>query len=1023
MAMLFSEPIAMKHGRGAMHFFTLACEFLGTPRSYGHASISMTAYVFDGGMKEPLASYMMARHDFAYEGNHDFGEEADKLQNSDLVFSARCASHVASCAVNHGLDILRTGPETNKVAHIVIASVRQGVTALQDWAPDFVLRHVEFCEEPSGSPEEIAIFWRMLGVEEPFIDEFVLLDPRWKGNSLLISARLESDADSLCRTARLLMYVLHFEDYVSTRWCGVGNAMRLYLRARAMGLSGLVAFCKERKVCQFHLAGYEQLVPSVAGFMAVAALGAYPAEAFLKEVLTDDRILRRMGEFRAALSEETSYLANLPPYVWSRLTDYVEGSYSAVELRDLTMKCAMISGAYIEKETLGPLDREPFTLAQGDIRGKLERLACAAPPSSDPVTRKVQFLLHAGYESTDRMGRAFQMLQDMPFSVHMVEQAHGLGACLMKFHERYGESLLRARGIICQAKPLFVADPDDRYELRLRNRLASLQAELNSATPGRGNGIRAFVSFFAKTAEGRALAASQGSGGRRVVARASALYAQLSTQEQAKWDAREKARAGAAKEFALDETEEVNRKLGICERRKKWDLLCNGLVNQVRSCRYSRERQQAIADAFQDLGHQDGIVSRLRNRAFCSPVAPTGAEQELIMDRAQIFQTPAGALPWLVPHICRNRDRFQGVALTTGSPAADVAYLLLYAHQRPFEAMFLELRNRRLVLPVPHRRAMGSDGFGRTVVYDCMPVRYIDSMDLPIGDDDEVFVSPGVVFEGDLAVCTTLDLRYEDFIWLHPLTQKMGAPQRKRKRPAQVTDDAKAEVMKEFPWLRPEDFGMGRVTKKKLAARKPRGEDPQPHRGETAEEQETERCLPDSSADPSSDEEEDGTEEEEVDAAEELAALRQEWDFEEGWEMAFYTRILGGNWTKANKGVVADGVLATGRASTRDWCKAFGWPNSRTFFFSKFGREAAHKLAEEWCRRADHYYRLFVEDECEDGAKFRYCEEYLESYEEDLEWVSWLLEQDENGKVWAAAHEIRAMRPAAFPGAQHKRKR
>ena len=27
------------------------------------------------------------------------------------------------------------------------------------------------------------------------------------------------------------------------------------------------------------------------------------------------------------------------------------------------------------------------------------------------------------------------------------------------------------------------------------------------------------------------------------------------------------------------------------------------------------------------------------------------------------------------------------------------------------------------------------------------------------------------------------------------------------------------------------------------------------------------------------------------------------------------------------------------------------------------------------------------------------------------------------GKVWAAAHEIRAMRPVAAPGAQHKRKK
>lgn len=1016
MAMMFSEPIAMRHGRTAWHFFTLACDFMGTPRSYGHADISLTVYIFDGGMKDPLSTYLMARHDFAYEGAGEADADTARLQHSDLVFSARCASHVASCAVNHGLDIARVVPDTNKIAHIVIASVRQGVSALHEFVPEFVFRHVQFCAEPSGPAEQIAQFWRALGVEESVVDEFVQLDPRWQGDALLVSASVEGDPASLCRIAGLMMYALHFEDYVSTRWCGVGNAMRLYLRARAMGLSGLVAMCKEHKVCQFHLAGHEQLVPHIAGFMVVAALGAYPAEAFLKEVLADDRILRRLCEFRAALEEETVYISSLPVYVWSRLAAMADGSYDASELRDLTAQCAMISGAYIERETLAPLEQEPFRFSQGDTHARLQELI-NSEPSSDPTTRKVQFLLQSGLAPIARVARAFTLLREMPFSVHMVEQAHGLGACLMKYHERYGESLLRARGSICQQKPLFVADPDDRHEMSLRQRLASLQRKVG-ATPGRGSGVRAFVSHFSKTAEGKALAASQGRGGQAMLARAAQLYAQMSGAEHARWDAREAQRARLAKELASEEAEELQQRIWICERRKKLELEANGLPNQVRSCRYPRERQQSIADEFEALGQHTSFETTLRKREFAAPCAPTPEEQDFILDRAQPFTTPPDILPWFAPHICRNRDRFHGVALACGSPDALVVYLFLYAHKRPFQAMFLELRRRPRTLPVPHRQAIGSMEPSGLKAYDYMPAKYVSAHLLPIDKDEDLFVLPGFAFHADTAICASLGVAYEEFIWHHPLTQKMAAPERKRKRPAKVLDSAKVELMKEFGFLRPEDFQARPASKQERKPRRSNRPAPGPASLEPAEpDEESSEGMGADAARDSEDSADVEAEEEDVDATEELAALRAEWDFESGWEMGFYTRILGGSWTKKNKGIVADGVLATSRAWTRNWRKAFGWPNSRTFFFSKFTREGAHRLSEEWCKRADHYYRLFVEDEPEDGAKFRYTKEHMDSYEEDLDWITWLCEQDENGVVWAAAQEIRNMRPAAYPGA------
>jgi hypothetical protein len=334
--MLFSETIGTLNGRSAMHFCTLACEFVGTPRSIGHRDISLTVYVFDGGLKDALSRYLQGRHSMLYRTEVDLGDEAHLLELSDLTFAVRCASHVASSAVNHGLDLLKEGPETNKVAYIAIASVRQSMWALHRYVPDFVLRYAQFSDEPSGPPEEIASWWRMLGVEESMVEELVLVDPRWDGANLLVSGALRHDVNSISLISACARYMLQFENFVSARWCGVGNSMRLYMRSRSVGLQGLIGICKEEHVSQYHLAGHEQLVPCILGFMAVAAVGAYPAESFLKEPFVDDRILRRKVFFRATIDDEVRRIMSLPNYVWIRLGALVGGSYDARRLKDMT---------------------------------------------------------------------------------------------------------------------------------------------------------------------------------------------------------------------------------------------------------------------------------------------------------------------------------------------------------------------------------------------------------------------------------------------------------------------------------------------------------------------------------------------------------------------------------------------------------------------------------------------------------------------------------------------------------------
>ena len=53
-----------------------------------------------------------------------------------------------------------------------------------------------------------------------------------------------------------------------------------------------------------------------------------------------------MDDMRAALDDETRFMIDLPEYAWSRMAAMVDGCYSAKDLHDQTVKCALISGAY-----------------------------------------------------------------------------------------------------------------------------------------------------------------------------------------------------------------------------------------------------------------------------------------------------------------------------------------------------------------------------------------------------------------------------------------------------------------------------------------------------------------------------------------------------------------------------------------------------------------------------------------------------------------------------------------------------
>ena len=225
--------------------------------------------------------------------------------------------------------------------------------------------------------------------------------------------------------------------------------------------------------------------------------------------------------------------------------------------------------------------------------------------------------------------------------------------------------------------------------------------------------------------------------------------------------------------------------------------------------------------------------------------------------------------------------------------------------------------------------------------------------------------------------------------------------------------------MKAYPWLREEDLpgsSGARAKRRKVAMAGGDGaaidceeevakggvEEEPADAGDFEEEAEAEEVVGEGELDIK----------DESDTRHELEMERAEWSWEWQADMNFYTRVLGGEWTRRERGVVSDCVSGFCRGWVLDWCRAFGWPPSARFGFARFGRGPAHQLCREWCRRAEFFYRIWVEAESEE---FVFTALHINSYEEDMEWLDFMIGLPASDPAFAKGMEMRGSAPRVGP--------
>lgn len=453
----------------------------------------------------------------------------------------------------------------------------------------------------------------------------------------------------------------------------------------------------------------------------------------------------------------------------------------------------------------------------------------------------------------------------------------------------------------------------------------------------------------------------------------------------------------------------IQASLALHRQRVDQELAAHGPPNNIDACRFSADDVRRIAEVMGDKDGQACSTRVARAAEYEAPAAPPADACRLLEEVGSQLKFPDPVCPWWQTLVSSYRELFAGVAVfKVEDGPCEVAFYHLFSMQQPKVGVYLELRSMGRGLC--EQDFQDVVGFGvapeHYKEFSFMPARFFLAHELNFDEEsDSLAVLRDLQFQGGTVVSCHLPEPFEDYIApsMKPAKQKRQTEPRQRNsaKPPNFEEKLRAE----YPWLTDADFaGLHRTRRSSGKVPEKKG------RNDSEDQEDEEHGGPSSDSESGAASERDpfGSEDDEVPG--ELALIREAWAEKSEEDMAFYCRVLGGKWTMRNKGVVADAVSAFARGGMCKsiFCHNYGWPAQFTCTYAKFGMESAHALCREFCRRGDYFFSIWA---AQPDDRFQFSEEDIQSYEETLEWVTFLTEADTDGPVFQRGLEIRELVP------------
>ena len=909
-----------------------------------------------------MRSCRLTWHHAAYD-RAGFSAVTRMIEQMHKLFSKHAGS--SSAASRQGLDAFNIDISTPCAAHDVGGSIRWSSRTLHPSDPELakafyknlhigiaaqrnaldvlvlnVISHVEdiVWDGPFDRSEEAYQVWSLLDMPEHIAEPLALLNPRRINNKLHcnLAAREQWD-EPLTMISQLFIFIWRFRMFTESRFGSFGVCLRILLAALLICTDVYVARLLATPGIRKHfLSGFKKLNQGHYLFAAVLSMSTRVPEALMRAVLKDDRLARRPQYYLDVVAEEMSRLAQLPDFVFSHIASILE-EVSGNELKHLTVQAAQVSIAYLDRFIFQELRSPPWTLAAGDIRENLTKLAVAGL-QENAVLEKIRCLLVMKWP-LDELERFVKLLHEVRWSTLPVEQMHGSLAVTKKYHPMYGVESLSLRSFCHMVLPMMKPAKQDHIIYRCESRLAACARR----RPEFINGFNILVRNTIASAHDIVESPADGfQAVQHFVARAATVWSSMSSSSKATYSdmaasSRRESRAGIRAEIQRIRKLRQDRldKLSAEDRPK-------GLVADIRFDEAAMEKMQRLFSS-SNSGFSVQEVARLREQARRGPDSPDENVRLLLLQEDHYKR------PWLdfakqawLSDCCRLRDAMVGVAVRFSLQEHDPWYLFQYASQNPLQASFLELHKMEpytvveqddLRLGIVVAPLWNLQEFS---VNDYMCVKH--EFELPDVHPSDCVVITDLVLTGEGCYSSKNSIMAMDAFYMQ--FGSSSATDRKKERPA-ADKDLDLKLAEQYPWLKQHiahKAGMGdgaggssksRVPKEPLA---PLDEDML--RG--------------------------------VDEATEL--MRAEWQRSHGpVEKAlthFRVEHRGGKWTAQHRGVPVDSCR--GRPSSKpghDFIRKWRLQGVFTNSFALYGQANAELLSLSWCHKMAYFTSLWLHEE------------------------------------------------------------
>eukprot|EP00971_Amphidinium_carterae_P346522 6488024-Amphidinium_carterae.1 len=307
---ILREPLPLEDGKKATNLFTAAERFI--PKLENSTSgIRIAAYVFDRAQYSSLGRMLLQCQRVKDEQYEAQGGVLEGLLTMPVVVA--CAAHDAQNALKWGLNIASADADMIKDLHIVIEALRNSMDALGQNLARFVSEHLMPATDVLQH-DVLQQLWAGLGINDDSLHFLVSAQLRFQNDQLLIHPEFADRIDAPKLVADALLGLAKFPKFTESRWLSVATAARALTAVLLVGMdsSCWVETCfKAEHHSEYYLGGYRRMTPQHKSMIIKIAMASYPADAFLAEVLEDDRLNRSSGRYAEVVLDEIVYLANV----------------------------------------------------------------------------------------------------------------------------------------------------------------------------------------------------------------------------------------------------------------------------------------------------------------------------------------------------------------------------------------------------------------------------------------------------------------------------------------------------------------------------------------------------------------------------------------------------------------------------------------------------------------------------------------------------------------------------------------